>query len=298
MVSMRWARRRPATLGLDPERDHARISAIVTSLEFPWDYRQALSLALFRTFAVPSIGNLLARTGEFTARTQRRYDDTALLLDVVLQHGFAHPSSTTAIRRINHMHHAYTISNDDMLYVLTTFVVTTSRWVRDHGWRDLTDDERAAGVRYWTEMGRRMGVRGIPATYAAFADHLDAYEREHFAYSDGGRAVADATLDLLCTFPGVRALPRWLVRRGVLAVMDDLLLDALRYPRPARAERLVVRGALRGRAVIVRHMPRRARPVRAIDARTVRSYPHGFEVAELGTFPRRAAASGNPEPLD
>ncbi|MBD8505393.1 DUF2236 domain-containing protein [Hoyosella sp. G463] len=291
---MRWSRRQPATLGLDPERDHARMSAIVTSLEFPWDYRQALSLALFRTFAVPSIGNLLARTGEFTARTQRRYDDTALLLDVVQQHGFAHPESTAAIRRINHMHRAYSISNDDMLYVLTTFVVTTSRWVRDYGWRDLTDDERAAGVRYWTEMGRRMGVRDIPTTYAGFADHLDAYEREHFAYSNGGRAVADATLDLLCTFPGARLLPGRLVRRGVLSVMDDLLLDALRYPRPTSAERRLVHGALRGRALIVRFLPRRKRPFHAIDAGTIRSYPHGFEIAELGTFPERGATAAKP----
>ena len=36
--------------------------------EFPWDMNQALSFALFRTYAVPSIGDLLARTGEFTAR--------------------------------------------------------------------------------------------------------------------------------------------------------------------------------------------------------------------------------------
>ncbi len=49
--------------------------------EFPWDMNQALSFALFRTYAVPGIGGLLDATGEFTARTQKRYDDTALLLE-------------------------------------------------------------------------------------------------------------------------------------------------------------------------------------------------------------------------
>ena len=48
---------------------------------------QSLSFALFRTYAVPSIGALLARTGEFTERAQKRHDDTVLILDAVLEHG-------------------------------------------------------------------------------------------------------------------------------------------------------------------------------------------------------------------
>ena len=55
---------------------------------------QALSFALFHTYAVPSIGSLFrARTGEFIARTQQRYDDTTLILDAVLEHGFGKSSS-------------------------------------------------------------------------------------------------------------------------------------------------------------------------------------------------------------
>jgi hypothetical protein len=51
-----------------------------------WDGSTS-SFALFRTYVVPSIGGLLARTGEFTGRTQKRYDDTVLILDAVLEHG-------------------------------------------------------------------------------------------------------------------------------------------------------------------------------------------------------------------
>ena len=47
----------------------------------PWGITQALSFALFRTYAVPSIGELLYATGQFTEQTQKRYDDTVLLLD-------------------------------------------------------------------------------------------------------------------------------------------------------------------------------------------------------------------------
>ena len=51
---------------LDPERDALEVHRLVCAHEFPWDTLQALSLALFRTYAVPSIGGLLDRTGELT----------------------------------------------------------------------------------------------------------------------------------------------------------------------------------------------------------------------------------------
>ena len=53
---------------------------------------QSLGLALYRTYAVPSIGELLSATGEFEQRTHKRYADTGLILDAVLAHGFAHPT--------------------------------------------------------------------------------------------------------------------------------------------------------------------------------------------------------------
>ena len=39
---------------LDPARDFAEIYRLMgTTYEFPWDMNQALSFALFRTYAVP-----------------------------------------------------------------------------------------------------------------------------------------------------------------------------------------------------------------------------------------------------
>src|SRR4051812_36429546 len=86
---------------LDPERDFLRIYRMTATYEFPWDMTRALELALYRTYAVPSIGALLARTAELTDRTQKRYDDTVLLLDGVVEHGFDTPGGRTAIRRVN-----------------------------------------------------------------------------------------------------------------------------------------------------------------------------------------------------
>ena len=65
---------------LDPKRDYEEISFLLQAYEFPWDYKRALEFALFRTYAVPSISGLLAKTGEFLTRPRKRYDDTELIL--------------------------------------------------------------------------------------------------------------------------------------------------------------------------------------------------------------------------
>lgn len=275
--------------GLDPETDYEEIYRVTVTHEFPWDMNQALSFALFRTYAVPSIGRLLHDTGEFTARTQKRYDDTALLLDAASVDGLHSERGRRAIRRINQMHRAYDISEDDMRYVLSTFVVVPKRWLDDYGWRPLTAAEVRASTRYYQELGRLMDIRQIPATYEEFAALLDGYEAEHFGYDPGARRVADATLDLLTTF-----YPRPLrrpVRLFARALMDDPLRRALGYGAAPRVLVRATRIGLRARGRVERVLPARRHPLRVEDLRWVRSYPDGYDVERLGTYP-----SGCPVP--
>jgi hypothetical protein len=272
---------------LDPATEFHEIYRVLATHEFPWDFNQSLSFALFRTYAVPSIGSLLYRTGEFLGRPQKRYDDTVILLDTVLEHSLDAGRGREALRRMNQMHGAYPISNDDYRYVLSTFVVMPDRWLADYGWRPLSDAERTASANYYRNLGRHMGIRGIPETFAAFSDLLDGYEKDHFRYDAGGRAVADATLHLLSTFPLNRLAPRRLVHRFAFALMDVRLLDAFRYPHPSRADRAVARAALRARSRYVRRRPPRMQPLYARQLPQVRGYPRGYDVNALGTFPAR-----------
>ena len=57
---------------LDPESDCRRIVFLDTFVEFPFDTTRSLELVFFKTFAVPSIAELLDSTGEFTERGQKR----------------------------------------------------------------------------------------------------------------------------------------------------------------------------------------------------------------------------------
>lgn len=277
---------RDRTDRLDPKVDFEEINRILATQEFPWDINQALSFALLRTYAVPSIGNLLFSTDEFTERVQKRYDDTGLILDAVLEHGFSSKPGRDGIRRMNQMHGSYDISNGDMLYVLATFVVTPVRWINSYGWRTLTDNEIAGSTNYYREMGRYMGIKNIPGDFDEFALFMDDYEQQHFGYDAGGRAVADATLELFCTFPPNNLAPAIAVKHFARSVMDDALLDAFDYPHPTRIERILSLGALKARGRVLRFFPPRTKPKFARDLPNIRSYPNGYSVSELGTFPK------------
>ncbi|MFF2486770.1 oxygenase MpaB family protein [Microbacterium sp. NPDC058062] len=268
--------------GLDPETQFVEIYRNLGTYDFAWDLNQSLSFALFRTYAVPSIGRLLDETGEFERATQRRYDDTSLLLEVPLLEGFESPRARAAIRRINQMHRMYDIPNDDMRYVLSTFVVVPVRWLHAFGWRPLTPDERLASVRYYQSLGRHMGITDIPETYAEFATLMDDYERAHFVYDVASARVADRTLALLVSFyprlfaPVVEVFSR--------ALMDPPLLRAFGYRDPGRIARRLSAGALRLRARAVAVLPKRRTPLHVIDLPRIRSHPNGFDIEQMGTF--------------
>lgn len=281
---MRRDERAAQIAALDPEQDAREIYRILTTLEFPWDMNQALSLALFRTYAVPSIGRLLFETGEFTERTQKRYDDTALLLGAMLEEGLENGDGRAALKRMNQMHAMYDISADDLRYVLATFVVVPMRWLDDHGWRRLTEHEKAATVHYYRDLGRHMGIKDVPTTWQGFGELLDSYEAEHFGFDEGARAVADATLALSATFPPADRLPVRLATGFARTLMDDRLLDALGYDHPPRWARRAGPAAVRLRGRVVARLPVRTTPVSAHDLPSIRGYADGYDVRELGTF--------------
>jgi len=275
-----WQRR---IAELDPDADFAEIYRIMAAHEFPWDVTQALGLALFRTYAVPSIGELLAATGEFENRVHKRYADTGLILEAVLEHGFASTTGRSAIRRMNQMHGSYAISNDDMRYVQSTFVVIPLRWLDRYGWRRPSEAERRASANYYRELGRHMNIKDSPRTYAEFASYLDAYEREHFAFSPGGRRVADSTLALLASF--YPAPLRRFIRPFTYALLEPHPRAAFRYPPPGRVAETLAFAGLRARALIERALPPRREPQYARDLPEFAIYPEGYKVEELGTFP-------------
>jgi hypothetical protein len=264
---------------LDPVADDQRIVHLDVCYEFPFDTTRSLELALFRTFAVPSIAALLDSTGEFAGRAQKRYDDTDLILSTIVEHGYDSDAGKRAIRRMNQIHGRFEISNDDFLYVLSSFVYEPIRWNARFGWRRLVESERLATFYFWREVGRRMAIRDIPDRYDEFERFNADYERDRFRPTEAARRVGEATRDMfLAWFPG---LPKRVGAPAIHALMDDPLLDAFGFPRPPRAVRVAVEAALRSRARVVSLLPPRRRPRLRTERRT-RSYGRRWALEELG----------------
>src|SRR5260370_8370737 len=92
--------------------------------------------------------------------------------------------------RMNGMHGRYDISNDDYLYVLSTFVLVPGRWNDRFGWRPYSEQERRAGLNYWLELGRRMDIRGIPNDLDELDRWSRASERANWRYAESNRPLA------------------------------------------------------------------------------------------------------------
>jgi mpaB/rubber oxygenase-like protein len=264
---------------LDPVADHRRIVYLDACFEFPWDTTRSLELALFRTFASPSIAALLDSTGEFGRAAQKRYDDTDLILSTIVEAGYDSEEGKRAIRQMNRIHERFEISNEDFLYVLSSFVFEPIRWNARFGWRPLIETEKLATFEYWREVGRRMAIRELPETYEDFERFNEEYERRAFRQTDASRRVGRSTCDMfLAWFPG---LPRRYGAQAIHALMDDPLLEAFGFPKPPRAVRTAVENGLRARARVVARLPARRRPRLRVQRRT-KTYGRDWRVEDLG----------------
>jgi hypothetical protein len=265
---------------LDPEKDHQRIAFLTANYEFPWDTTRALELALFRTFAVAKGTPLLAGTGEFTERTQKRYDDTVLILAEILENGYDSERGRAALRRMNQLHGRFNIPNDEFLYVLSTFVLEPIRWNARFGWRPLLEQEKLAAYYFWREIGRRMNIKAIPPDYEALERYNVAFEETHYRFAEPNYRLAQATRDLFLSW----FLPKRLWRRGepfIYAMMDDRLLAAVGFPRPAPWVRRLVETSLKVRARLLRFLPARQHP-HLLTQQKFPTYPQGYQIEQLG----------------
>ena len=265
--------------GLDPVADHRRIVYLDACFEFPWDTTRSLELALFRTFASPSVAARLDATGEFSRAAQKRYDDTDLILSTIVEAGYDSEDGKRAIRQMNRIHGRFEISNEDFLYVLSSFIFEPIRWNARFGWRPLVEKEKLGTFEFWREVGRRMAIKDIPESYEELERFNEEYERREFRRTDEAERVGAATRDMfLDWFPG---LPKRFGAQAIYALMDEPLLEAFGFPRPPRAVRAAVEGALRARARAVALLPPRRRP-RLRAKRRTRTYGREWRLEELG----------------
>lgn len=264
---------------LDPEKENCQICRIMAGYEFPWDVTRSLELALFKTFCVPRISKLLDKTGEFRYHTQKRYDDTGITIAEILKWGYDSDRGKEAIHRMNQIHGRFQITNEDFLYVLSTFIYDPIRWIERFGWRPLCDRERLAIFYFWREVGTQMQIENIPESYEVFDKYNINYEQQYFQYSPTNRRVGEATLKMFIGW-----FPQFLepaIAPMVYALLDERMLEAFGFPEPPQFLRDRVTNLLKLRGRILRWLPPRTKPWFFTDDRH-RSYPNGYEMSDLG----------------
>lgn len=275
--------------GLDPYEHCQEIHRISSNAEFPWDYGRGLEIAVWRTCCVPSISKLLARSGEFAAHAQKRYDDTRILIGEIVAHGYDSERGKQALRRINQAHRPWDIDNEQMLYVLSTFVYEPVRWINRWAWRKVTPTERLAGFLFFVEVGRRMNVKSLPEDVDEFERFNLAYERRWFSYADSNRLVTEQILGMYSSWypPPLRPV----VVRLLRSRLDERALNATGQAVPPWWAATLQAAILRGHATFERYAPRLAAATMTRPAaRTYPGYPHGYDLNDIG--PSYAGNSG------
>ncbi|KAJ8117597.1 hypothetical protein OPT61_g1236 [Boeremia exigua] len=226
--------------------DAWQIVNYVQSCEFPWSTRMALSFALFRTYGIPTISKLLCETQQLSKveHAGRRYTDTNILIGSFLAYSPTSERANSAIARMNYLHSRYQkankISNDDMLYTLSLFVLEIERWMRLYEWRSLTPMEIAAFGTHWKVVGDAMGISYAVLRHSTHKDGLeffedlkewaDKYEEKHMIPNKFNHQLAEETTRILLT-----NVPEPLKPYGqqlVTAMMDDRLRSAMLYDQP------------------------------------------------------------------
>lgn len=264
---------------LHPEKDAWEIVRLSMFYEFPWDFNRALELALYKTFAVPSIAKILYNSQEFEKHPQKRYDDTDLILSEIVENGLE-GRGLQALERLNWIHSNYKITNEDYLYVLSTFIYDTSNWINKYGYRKLTQQEELAGFYVWKQIGERMHIENIPNSITEFKKYHDDYEAKYFEYSEANYKVARATEDLMLSW----YLPKFMfeaARPFLHAVMEPHLLKAFNYKEPGEVLRALATRTLRARSYAESLIPRTTPYIRTRDHKH-KAYPNGYTMEDLG----------------
>ncbi|CAF0939241.1 unnamed protein product [Rotaria sordida] len=201
------------------------ISLLTSSFDMPYLSQTSTSFALFKTYGIPTISQLLVRTNQLANLdvAGRRAEDTGVLISEFSLHDLDSHRARMALARINYLHSLYKnhISNDDMLYTLSLFILEPIRWAKKYEWRSFISIEEEARFIFWKTIGERMNIENIPLTCKEIEKWSEDYELKHMIYTKNNQICGEATLRLMLSL-----YPDWMknfIRKILISVIDERL---------------------------------------------------------------------------
>ena len=245
------------------------------------DMELGLFLSYYRNFAIPGIAGTLSQNGEIPLRPMKRSYDTAIVIYELIANGFDSDRGRAMVSLLNRVHRNVPGTGDDFLYVLITLLVVPIRWIQRHAWRQPTATELEAATRFFAELGRRMNIPSMPASFSDAERFFDDYEAANIGPSAAGQSLLASTVQVFQS-----RLPLFLrpVARPLLSAMldDDRLVSALGLPRAGGLSRGALRAGLWLRNGIYRRLPLSADPHFVPGEAGSSLYPGGYSLGQIG----------------
>lgn len=262
---------------LDPVKDCDRIYHFI-SYEFRLEQKLFANLFEARPTVIPTGSLLFHSTGEFTLRSVKRINDTAMFFSNLLEWGLDSHRGRETISRLNGIHGRYFIASDTFKFILGNIMFVPEIWNAKLGWRPFTAIEHQGWYHAFAKLGRAMNIQSIP----------DDREEMRQWWVDYGARMADTTAVQRKTFDEIAiqvisVYPKSLRRfalNALLAGMDDLYRNALGYPAPPEEVLSELREVFRVVGFYSSLLPR------IPWIRSLQTYPLGADVERLGVGER------------
>lgn len=154
--------------------------------EFPHELQTGFQLAFLRSFADPDMAKILQTSGSLTADPMLRAYRTRTFIEEIIHGAITDERAAAFVRRMNRIHGAFPITQEQLTYILCAFIVVPTRHVEHTGWRPVTVEEQEAATRFYERLGRHMSIEHRPNSYQQAEQTLDDYERVHLVPSPAG----------------------------------------------------------------------------------------------------------------
>ncbi|CAJ2499659.1 Uu.00g025120.m01.CDS01 [Anthostomella pinea] len=234
-----------------------------------------------QTYGVETISRLLLGTRNLTdpVKSLKRYEDTAAIIGEFMINPPTSERAIKSIARMNFLHSKYikdgSISNADLLYTLSVFVIEPPRFIRLYEWRTLNEMEYCAYGVFWKSVGDAMGIeyKGFLARESwrngiEFAEDITAWAKAYEVVAMKPSAInnkpARALIPIITYWAPWFAEP--FVTEMVCVLMGDRAREAFMLPEPGIAAAATVYTALAIRRFVLRYL----------------TLPRFFEVKRLG----------------
>ncbi|KAL5478984.1 hypothetical protein ACEPAI_2272 [Sanghuangporus weigelae] len=220
----------------------------VAQLEMPGLMRFSLVFALFKTYAIPTISEILLQSKQLSTpdNVSKRFADTGILIStwtscplidftrMNLKEEEVDSRHAIAIARTNWLHNRWpNIKNEDYIYTMSLFVLEPARWAQLYGWRELLPIEREAYFVLWKEIGRRMNIRDIPETLQDLIEWSETYEETAMVPAISNYKVGQYTLDYMLSLVTEWFGARKLMRQVSLCLLEPRVRTAFILPEPS-----------------------------------------------------------------